>query len=405
MIRCVLLLAALMCFGPGARGESDYTKWLNAKKAAEQSLANGYFPEAQATLEGVASIVPGIGQLAMTEHAYLLAEALTAEKKYPEALATVIAALDQIGPKPPGVRSQILQGLLLATKSAIYYRTKNDDNALAAAEQARNVLEMVSGKYHPHLYFLHYLIGTIQYRKANYAAAEESFKRALRTAEITQFRRRGLARTPEILGIEAMGVVGDAATDAALSLTDLCLKQERFKDALSYSKKATECAERTFGKKSSAVASTMHMACRVNLKMRDQKAFIANSDRLANLLSLYSDERIHFRPGITEPLWARFETEFYAPEKIVPEETLGKLVAVYGMQNFDFADLARRAKKIAVHDEVRLPKIQEAIRRQIHVKLPGSPDKLIAVESVFLGKDVKEMIDDPSPVSEPQFQP
>lgn len=370
----VLTLLTFALAAHALAAELTYKQWLQIKKRAEAAGARGDWAAVrdELTSEGVAEGVARMGHLSLTEHAVELATSLNQLKIYDEAHATLQSALDKIGPRPPASHSQVMRGVLQAFKSMIFHSTTNYDSALTLALEARTTLENAAGKFHPHLYFIHGIIGEIQEKKGNYAEAEKSYKAAYDFANAgmpfyTINRRTGAFKKH---------FLEDGAALSAICLADVLVKQQKLKDARKYATKALKCAESMYGKQSLGAARTLGTLAEVEYQLGNLKEFDAALRRLFPLVAQYG----RFGEWATSPFWRKFENEFGSGEP--SSDTIATITTIYSKQDRDFEDVANEAMRITrkghPDDWARAARIQAAFRKAASEYAPAHLGELTA---------------------------
>lgn len=357
MKRALLILCLALS---ASAAELSYKEWLQIRKQVQTAQAARDYGSVRNILsaDGVPLGVAKIGELALTEHAAALAEALAELKLYDEAFATISGAIDQIGPRPIANKSQILRGILLTVKSAVYYSSTNYDAALTIAQDARTTLENVAGEFHPQLYRLHAIIGEIHEKKKNFPEAEKAYKDALEFAEAGRSR---FTRGIRSLYFERHPLY-DGVSLACVSLAEVLAEQQKFKDARKYSLKALKAAEQAYGKKSPGIAYTLSVLAGIDFDLGDQKEFEADIERLYPLVAGFEN----LGSWAAKPFWKQFEKELQASQP--SPEIIRQLVAIYIARKTDFAGLAKELMQISQRDRPddwnRVAKLQADFRKQ-----------------------------------------
>lgn len=372
-----LLLAAALAAATVAHGaEASSKHWRSVLKAAEQANAKRDFQKARELLESSADEAAALGVAQSAENSFWLADTLMEARMPGDALEVANPALEKLGPKPVPKPQQAWRGMLLVLKARALADLRKHEEALPVAQEAIKTLENVAGKYHPQLYFVHALMGSIYSEKKNYAEAEKEFRTALKQAE-----SRPVVATQEWSGAEGQmtqyqyrgSEEGSLRMNTALG--DLMLEQKKTAEAEEFYSKALKVAEREYGKKNQAIVLPLEGLARTHLEANRRKEFESAVQRTFEV----SLKEPGLEPWVLNPLWLKFQVDLKDANTTAAKQTAEKLAQVYAKQNFDLKTMAFMAQKSAMmarkDDWGHAAQVQEIFRDLLSAKYAAEPVK------------------------------
>lgn len=329
------------------------------------------YAKARAILEQEAAEAAALGPEASAENSLGLAGILRDSRQYNEANEVLKAALDKLGPNPIGEKEQLWRGFLLAMQANVANASGRSDEALAAALQARTVIESVAGINVPQLFILDGIIGGIYRKQGNFAESEKAYLRALKLAE----SRRPVSGTVWS-GMEEVFVtyLTSNSTEGILrtttSLGDLNLDQKKFKEAEAYYVKAMKVAEQDYGKKHQAVLLPLQGLARLHAETGRHKEFENDLQRMYDL----SVKAPGLDPWVLDPFWLKAGVDLAAGNNIQP--TADQIAQIVSVQHFDTKLIANRSQAIANSNPGKSEQIQTAFRSAALSKFSAEPLRL-----------------------------
>jgi tetratricopeptide (TPR) repeat protein len=350
---CVAILAGF--FASPAHGAASYKQWRSSLKAAQEARIKRDFETARAILEKSAPDAAELGPESSAENSWNLGRIFFETEQYNEALAVIDPALEKIGAKPVAQNSQLWRGLLLSAKAVLLFAQKNYDPALAIAEQARDTLENVAGKFHPELSILHGLTAKLYEMKKDYPKAEAAYKAALKLAESRQ-----VTVVEEWSGPESEMVRYRSQNSA---------------EAEDIYSKGVKAAESRYGKKGQAVIIPLAARAELFHKINRRAEFEKDTKRVYELATK--------GPGLdmwtVHPLWLKLQWDLKENQAGAAAQTAEKIANVYAIQSYDLKSMATHAMNVAVEGTktnwVRAAQIQESIRNATLPKFGAEPAK------------------------------
>ena len=343
-ILTTVLIAIFALAWPLRAADASYKHWRNSMKAAEDARYKREFDKMREILEGVAPEAQKLGPASSAENTLWLTFAYQQLGRHDLALQAFNSELDRIGPKPTAIKLQILRGILLGERGALYYHMNDLDKALASATEGKAVLEDVAGKFHPDLYDINMTIGRIHALRKEFPEAEASMKSALKLAQSQQS-----GSGTRWSGSEQQTVVFVRAAAphrvilAATDLGNLLRAEQKYDEAEPAYKTALESARAAYAKDSVMRLLPLRGLAEVELKKGRRKEFLKDTQEVYEIVSK--------TPGLEQtsvnPLWLKFAVDLDDQNRAEANESARKIAKVFEFQNFDFSEFGERALSLS----------------------------------------------------------
>jgi len=249
LVITIFLIANVALTTPTHGADASFKHWRNAMKAAEEARYKREFEKMREILEAEVAEAQKLGPASSAENTFWLALAYEELGKHDLALQAYNTEIDRIGTNPTALKLQIIRGILLGQRGAVYAHLNELDKALASANEGKTVLEQAAGKFHHELYDINMTIGRIHFSRKEHSEAEASMKSALKLAQSGQAGSRSVndgrsLRTVVFTTVPEPYRIIRAATD----LGDLYLLQKKYEDAEPLFKLAVENARSVYPK-------------------------------------------------------------------------------------------------------------------------------------------------------------
>lgn len=333
-----LLLASLFV----TRAEAaSYREWRQSIRTAHEASVKGDLQKARQILEATSEEAEQQGPDTFAENSIMLADILLRTNQPSEAREVIDAALVKMG-SPSRKNSILWKGLLHASRAAADKELKNYESAAAHADGARRLIEAGAGmgQIHPEMANVHWLIGEIALARKDYTKAEDEFKKGLRIAELRP------TKMPVEVGRE-LRAVGDYSSSGVLlnrsSLGNVCLLQNRPKEAEEHFNDALKFAEKEYGKNSEAMVVPLAGRATLHHHARRRGDFEADTQRIYEIAQ--NPKPINAK--YINPIWLKFRLELDETNRPAAAETADKIASVFAAQNYGTRMLATDALKIA----------------------------------------------------------
>jgi len=359
---------------------ASYKEWRKSIKAAHEARGKGDLQTAREILEGASADAARQGPDTFAENSIVLADVLLRSHQPGEALRVINGALEKMG-NPSRKDSTLWKGLLFSSRATIEKELNDLNAAYADAEAARRFLVAGAGmdKLHPELANVHWLIGEIAMARKDFVKAEDEFRNGLRISELRPTRRS------DDVGRELRSV-GDYSSSAVLlnhtSLGNVCVLQNKNREAEDHYNDALKFAQKEYGKNSEAAVVPLAGRATLYYQIKRQADFEADTQRIYE----FTQKPKPIDAKYIKPIWLKFGAELSDTNRQAATETAEKIVTVFAIQNYGtkmLATEALRAAKGEKNDRARVPLTMEMMRKAAEKKFGGTPSAMTALLAEF----------------------